>query len=254
MGLWDNQFALPVFAPTFSCQSVTLSAQRCISLIHSTVCLVSVGHRLHLSVPPLAVTISRVHFCDLAWPLSSLFTLPISGLFQLFVQFWPSSGPSGAGRALLALTAPRREESKNFRSRNFRLVPLAQGYRCLVAACLPFGRVLLLFLADTAGQSCQSKLTPGCQKLNPLFCGLWRSALFFGSKTENGHSNQIYWGDLSWADGDVRKPPPQPMLSIIASCISESRIFLFRNQFSFSPNPLSFRLMGGLLTAVPLYG
>ena len=104
----------------FCCQSVTLSAQHCTSLIHCSVCLV--GN-------------DAVHTCPSfpwAWPLLSTglpvsVTVAISGLFQLFVQYGPSSGPSGAGTALLPLTAPPRVESINFRSRDFSLVPLDQG-------------------------------------------------------------------------------------------------------------------------------
>ena len=93
---------------------------------------------------------------------------------------------------------------------------LAQGYRCLVAVFLPFDRGISLFLAHGAGQSCQSKPTLGCQKLNPLFCEVWSSALFFGSKTINEHPNQSFWGDLSWVGGDIRRNlPPQPIISII---------------------------------------
>ena len=71
----------------------------------------------------------------------------------MFSQFWPSSGPTGAGRALLLLTAPPPVESEHFRSRDFSLVPLAQGYRCLVAVFLPFGRAISLFLATANGIS-----------------------------------------------------------------------------------------------------
>ena len=181
---------------------------------------------------------SQIQVCHLASPLPSAFTLIISGLLQLLVQYWPSSGPSGAGRALLPLTAPPPVESKIFRSRDFSLVPLAQGYRCLVAVFLPFGRAISLFLAHRAGQSCQSKPTLGCQRLNPLFCGVWSPALFFGSKTMNGHPNQRFWGDLSWVGGDIRKnPPPQPTISIISACISESPIPFSEISSDFQPTP-----------------
>ena len=56
---------------------------------------------------------------------------------------------------------PPPVESENFRSRDFSLVPLAQGYRCLVAVFLPFDRAIFLFLAHRAGQSCQAKPTFG---------------------------------------------------------------------------------------------
>ena len=192
------------------------------------------------------MAISQIQVCHLASPLPSLFTLTISGLFQLFVQFWPSSGPSGAGRALLPLTAPPPVESKNFRSKDFSLVPLAQGYRCLVAVFLPFGRAISLFLAHRAGQSCPSKPTLGCQKLDPPFCGVWSSALFFASKTTKGHRNQRFSGYLSWVGGDIRKKnPPQPMISIIASCISESCFFFQKSVLIFSQPPV-FRLGGGV--------
>ena len=93
-------------------------------------------------------------------------------------------------------------------------MPLAQGYRCLVAVCLPFGRATSLFVAHRAGQSCQSKPNLGCKKLNPLFCGVWSPALFFGSKTINGHPNQGFWGNLSWVGGYIRETPPsQPVMS-----------------------------------------
>ena len=125
-------------------------------------------------------------------------------------------------------------------------MPLAQGYRCLVAVFLPFGRAISLFLAHRAGQSCQSKPTSGCQKLNPLFCGVWSPALFFGSKTMNGHRNQRFWGNLSWVGGDIRKnPPPQPMISIISACISESPIPFQKSVLIFSQPP-EFQLSGGV--------
>ena len=191
----------------FCCQSITLSAQHCTSLIHCTVCPVSTLS-LALSAlvcPSLGSGHFSVQVCHLASPLPSLFTLTISGLFQLLVQFGTSSGPSGASRTLLPLTTPSLVESKNFRSTDFSLLPLAQGYRCLVAVFLPFGKAISLFLAHGAGQSCQSKPTLGCRKLNPLFCGVWSSTLFFGSKTMNGHPNQRFWGVLSWVGGDIRK-------------------------------------------------
>ena len=130
----------------FCCQSVTLSAQDCTSLIHCTVCLVSTHvYQTCLSFP-------------WQWPFLST-ELPIgvatanSGISQMFSQFWPSSRPTGAGRALLPLTAPPPMESEDFRSRDFSLVPLAQGYKCLVAILLPFGRALSLFLAHCNGIS-----------------------------------------------------------------------------------------------------
>ena len=114
----------------------------------------------------------------------------------------------------MPLTAPPPVESENFRSRDSSLVPLAQGYRCLVAGFQPFGRAICLFLAHRAGQSCQSKPTLGCRGLNPLFGGVWSPVLFFGSKTMNGHPNQRFLGNLSWVGGGIRKnPPPQPMIA-----------------------------------------
>ena len=130
----------PALVCLICCQSVTLSAQHCTSFIHCTVYPVSTVF-LALSAlvcPSLGSGHFSVQVCHLASPLPSLFTLTISGLFQLFLQSWPSSGPSGAGRALLPLTAPPPVESKNFRSTDFSLVPLAQGYRCLVAVFSAF--------------------------------------------------------------------------------------------------------------------
>ena len=124
------------------CFAVTLSAQHCTSLIHCTVCPVSTV------LPALPALVCRslgscdfpVQVCHLASPL------PSQVFSNCLYSFWPSSGPSGAGRALLQLTAPPQVELKNFRSRNFSLVPLAQGYRCVVAVFLPFGRAISLFL------------------------------------------------------------------------------------------------------------
>ena len=82
-------------------------------------------------------------------------------------------------------------------------------------------------------------------KLNPLFCGVWSSALFFGSKTMDGHPNQRFWGVLSWVGGDIRKkPPPQAMISIIASCISASR-FSFQKSVLIFSQPPKFQLKSG---------
>ena len=132
-------------------------------------------------------------------------------------------------------------------------MPPAQGYGCVVAVFPAFGRAISVLLAYRARQSCQSKPILGCRKLNPLLCGVRSSALFVGSKTMNGHPNQIFWGDLSLVGGDIKKKtPPQPMISLISACIFESPIFFFRNQFSFSANPLGVRLVGGLLSVVPL--
>ena len=192
------------------------------------------------------MAISQVQVCHLAPPLSSVFTLTISGLFHLFVQFWPSSGPSGAGGALLPLTARPPGEAKSFRCSDFSLVPSDQCYRCPVAGFLPLGRAISLLLAHRAGQSCQSKPTLGCPKLNLLFCGVRSSALLFGSQTMNGHPNQRFWGVLSWVGGDIQKaPPPQPMISIIASYISESRICFFQNSVLIFSRPPEFQLSGG---------
>ena len=79
-------------------------------------------------------------------------------------------------------------------------MPLAQCYCYLVAVFLPLGRAISLFLAKRAGQSCQSGPTLGGRKLSPLFCGVWSSALFFGSKAMNGHPNHIFLGnsELGW--------------------------------------------------------
>ena len=145
----------------------------------------------------------------------------------LCVSTAASRGQAPPLERVTATHSPTPRGVKNFGSRDFSLVPLAQGYRCLVAVFLPFHRAISLFLAHRAGQSCQSKSTLGCQKLNPLCCGVWSPALFFGSKTTNGHPNQRFWGNLSWVGGDIRKhPPPQPMISIIRSCIFESPIVL----------------------------
>ena len=207
--LWGcGKISLPCLCLFQFCrQSVTLSAQRCTSLINYTVCPVStvVLALSALICPSLGGGHFSVQVCHLVSPLPSPSTLTISGLFQLFVQFWPSSGPSGAGRALPPLTVQPRVESKTFGSRAFSLVPLAQGDRCMVAVVLCFGRAISLFLAHRAGQCCQSKPTLGCRKLNLLFCGVWSVAFSFGSKTENGHPNQRLWGDLSWVGGSIRK-------------------------------------------------
>ena len=193
----------PALVCLFCCQSVTLSAQHCKSLIGCTVCPVStviLALSTLVCLSPLAVAISQIQVCHLASRLPSTFTLTISGLFQLVVELLAFTGPSGAGRALLPLRAPPPVESKDFRCRDFTLVPL-------VAVFLPFGRAISLFWNHRAGESCQSKPILGCPKLNPLFCGVWSSALFFGSKTMNGHPNQRFWGTLSWVGWDIRKRP-----------------------------------------------
>ena len=86
--MWDNQFALPLFVCLFCCQSVTLSAHHCTSLIHCTVCPVSTDFLSSTLVCPSlpSVAISQIRVCHLASPLPSTFTLTISGLFQVLVQ------------------------------------------------------------------------------------------------------------------------------------------------------------------------
>ena len=160
LGLWDNHFALPLFIPVLLAVG-PLSAQHCTSLIHSTVCLVFltpsalVGPSLgsgHFSGSGLPLGVATV----ISFYADHLRCFPtICTVFAFIMDFWGWQSPA-------ATHSPRPSGIIDFSSRDFSLVPLAQGYRCLVAFFLPFGRAIPQPLAHRAGQSCQSKPTSGC--------------------------------------------------------------------------------------------
>ena len=192
-----------------SCFAVTLSAHHCTSLIHCTVCPVSTD-LLALSAL-VCPSLGSGHFSDtglllgvataISFYTDHLRSFPAVCTVLTFVRaIWGWQSPA----ATHSLTPSGIEK---FWIQGLQFSAPGPGLKVSGSSFSAFWQGNFSVFGPQSRSILPIKTHFGWQKLNPLFCGVWSSALIFGSKTMNGHPNQRFWGNLSWVGGDIRKTP-----------------------------------------------